>query len=130
MKNMILLVALLMPLLGHAAHESVAFDKIIQALQRGDVAALATHFDKRVELTLPQQEGEYNAKEAQAILQRFFTAHPPARFAKDHQGKSPAGSNFIIGTLSTKRGDFRVFLYTRSEPDGHTVIDQLQLEAL
>lgn len=130
MKYIVFFVALALPLWGFSAHESVAFDKILQAMQRGDAAALATHFDKRVELTLPQQEGEYNTTEAQAIMQRFFTAHPPSRFIQDHQGKSPAGSNFLIGTLNTAKGNYRVFLYTHTAPSGRIVIDQLQLEAL
>lgn len=130
MKNTALLLALCLPLMGFARHESVAFDKILQAMQRGDAMALAAHFDQRVELTLPQQEGEYSAAEARTVLQRFFTAYPPTRFVQDHQGKSPAGSNFLIGTLQTSKGSFRAFLYTRSGPGGRTIIDQLQLEAL
>ncbi|MCL2597025.1 MAG: DUF4783 domain-containing protein [Paludibacter sp.] len=90
-------------------------DEIISALNRGDCERLASKFDKSISLTVNTQTGVYSAVEAKKILTDFFIINAVENFKIVHQGGSEQ-SCFVIGTLKTANGSFRIYLLMRGKP--------------
>jgi hypothetical protein len=89
-------------------------DEIIAALNKGDNERLSARFDSRVALTIDTQTGTYTAADAKKILSDFFVKNTVENFKIVHQGGSEQ-SCFVIGTLKTANGSFRVYLLMRGK---------------
>ena len=90
-------------------------DEIIFALNKGDVERLAAKFDKNISLTINTQTGTYGAIDAKKLLSDFFIKNTVENFKIVHQGGSEK-SCFVIGTLKTANGSFRVYVLMRGKP--------------
>lgn len=102
--------------------------KISEALNAGDVAKLATHFNTTVDLTIPGNDGSYSKKQAEQIVKAFLVSQPVQSFKMDHKGTSNDGSQYMIGTLKTSSGKvFRVYILIKNG-SSEGLIQQLQFE--
>ena len=72
------------------------------------------------------QDDIYSKQQAKLIIRDFFTKHVPTDFKILHKG-GPDGSQYAIGSLTTKSGTFRVTLLVK-EKDNKLYIHQLRLE--
>lgn len=90
-------------------------DEIISALNRGDIERLTAKFDKNISLTINTLSGTYSQKEANKLISDFFTENNVENFKIVHQGGSEL-SCFVIGTLKTSNGSFRIYLLMRGKP--------------
>ncbi len=96
--------------------ESGIVEQVSSTLSSNSAANnLATYFDKTIEMTLLDKESNYSKSQAQAILSAFFQTHTINNFKLKHQGKSPDGSTFGIGTLTTTNGNFNVVFYAKQK---------------
>ena len=101
---------------------------ISTALSQGDTKTVARHFNSSVQVILLNREGMYNDSQAELILKNFFSQHQPTSFDLRHEGGSETrGSRFLIGTLYTKSGTYRVSLFIKSI-DGNMKIHQVRVE--
>jgi len=102
------------------------FDKIAIAIEKGDAAALASHFDKNVELTLPDNEGIFSKTQAQQLMKNFFIKYEPDSFKLMHKGGSEKTAMYAIGVLMTGKGKFRLYIFVK-KVNGKYLIQQLKV---
>ena len=97
----------------------VALDDVCRAIGGGNVAELTAIMDEEVELSILDKEDLYTRAEATAVLKDFFTKFTPTSFGKVHQGASKSDdAEYCIGTLTTNKGSFRVYIYVAKTASG------------
>lgn len=126
MKRIILLLTIAIPLFSFTM-SSVVFSGIISAFQSGNASTLASHFADEVELSILDDDDVYSKAQAKQVMQKFFASNKPSSFSKQHEGKSPSGANYCIGTLTTNNGSYRVSIHAKSI-GGKKVVQQLSIE--
>lgn len=89
---------------------------IITALKTGSAAGIAKNFDNTVEITLPGKTGSFSKSQADLILRDFFENNTVKSFTILHRGNN-GGSEYCIGTLATKTGNFRTTVYMKQKAD-------------
>jgi len=85
------------------------------ALSGGDSHTLAMYFDNNVNVTILDNENTYSKAQAEMVIKDFFAKHLPKAFAPVHEGTSPEGSKFSVGTLTTASGNFRTFVLIKQK---------------
>lgn len=128
MRKIIIYIALAMGLfVANSAKAQSNFDQIITSLKSGDASSLAGYFEKSVEITTKENESTYSKTQAEQVLSRFFSSHDPKSFTIVHQGTSPEGSKYVIGTLVTSSGTFRTYIYAKQNGSA-LLIQQIRFE--
>jgi hypothetical protein len=103
-------------------------DEIYSAIKAGNSKELAKFFNNNIDLVILDKEGVYSKPQAELILKDFFTkntVNPANGFVKLHEGGKD--SKFIIGTLYTNKGQFRVYLLMKTI-SGSFAIHQFRIE--
>ncbi len=103
-------------------------DKISDALSTGNATEVALFFDKNVELTTTKEGASYSKAQAEVILRKFFEENVPTGFKPEHQGTSPEGSRYIIGTFTTTTSKFRVYVYAKPLDNKVFRVQELRFE--
>lgn len=88
---------------------------IAEAFKMGDVASIETYFPNNLDMTVVDTEDVFSKVQAGQILNQFFKKNIPSYFIIKHQGGSPGSDNYIVGTLKTNNGDFRVTFFVRKD---------------
>jgi hypothetical protein len=101
-------------------------DEVIAAMRSGNAALAAKYFDNTVDIGMPDKTNSYSKSQAELVLKDFFTNNPVKSFEIIHKGEN-AGSQFCIGTLSTKNGSFRTTIFMKQKGDGQ-VLQELRFE--
>lgn len=101
-------------------------NEVVAALHAGDANKLAPHFNNNVELIIGNTNDVYSKQQAVVILTDFFKKNKVSGFSVSHRGDKD-NANFIIGTLKTSAGTFRVYVFTR-KTEGKALIQQLRIE--
>jgi len=101
-------------------------DEVIAAMRSGNAALAAKYFDNTVDIGMPDKTNSYSKSQAELVLKDFFTNNPVKNFEIIHKGEN-AGSQFCIGTLSTKNGSFRTTIFMKQKGDGQ-VLQELRFE--
>jgi hypothetical protein len=134
MKNYLKHFVLLLSIIGINIHFLVAnafaggsIELIASAFQSGNAAAVADYFDANIEITILQKESTVSKNQAQAVLDDFFQKNKPIGFKLNHQGSSPDGSVFAIGSLSTSTCNYRIYYYLKSA-GSKQLIQELRIE--
>ena len=129
MKSILLISMAFWGALGETPEQApVVLDDVCRAIGVGNVAELSAIMDMEVELSILDQEDLYSKAEATAALENFFEKFSPTSFGKVHQGASKSNdAEYCIGTLSTKKGAFRVFIYVAKSPSG-VVLQELKFD--
>ncbi len=109
-----------------AAGAPGAVDQFIPAFKNGDAQKIGGSFDATVEISIKGKVGSYNASQATSILTDFFNANTPSNFTIEHNG-SAAGSEFAIGNLTTRSGNFKVSIFVKNNGSS-VVIKELRIE--
>jgi hypothetical protein len=102
-------------------------NQVATALQAGNSADVAKHFNAMVDLTLPGYDDTYSKTQAGQILKDFFAQNPVKSFKTTRQGSSPDGSQYTIGSLDTGKKVFRVYFIIKLS-GGQYLIQQLQVQ--
>ncbi len=102
-------------------------NSIAAAIGAGDAKKLAFYFSASIDLTLPNTDGTYSKSQAEMIIMKFFSQYPPDSFKLNQQGSSNEGSQFAIGTYSSKSVRFRTYFLVK-KVSGISQIQQLQFE--
>lgn len=103
-------------------------DDVINALRNGNATELAKHFDSNIELSLPSKTDNYSRQQATLILQDFFSNNVVKGFEDKHRGDN-GGSQFCIGTLQTKSGNYRTTLFM-TEKNGKAFVKEIRFQSM
>lgn len=102
-------------------------DEIAQAIGAGKVKEISKHFIENIDLTVLDDEDVYSKQQAEMILKDFFTKHPAKSFAIIHKSTPKNGSQYIIGSLDTENGRFRVYFLCKTSGND-MLIQQFRIE--
>lgn len=100
--------------------------EIIGSIKTGNAKTLSGYFNQNVELVVLANDNVYSKAQAQQIVTDFFSNNTPESFTILHDG-GKEGSKYVIGTLKTKNGSFRVYFLLKQN-DGKDYIHQLRIE--
>lgn len=101
---------------------------VAAAINAGDSKKLASYFNSSIDLTVPGTDGIFSKSQAEMIVKNFFTKYPPISFKINQQGSSSEGSQFAVGTLTTKTATFRTYFLIK-KVNSFPLIHQLQFES-
>ena len=93
-----------------------SIDEVITAMKSGNAADVARYFDNTVEINMPGKSNGYSKSQAELVLKDFFTSNGVKNFDVIHKGEN-SGSQFCIGTLSTKNGNYRTTIFMKQRGD-------------
>ncbi len=83
---------------------------IISAIQKGDYHKLAGKFNTTIDLQVEDTDGNYSKTQAEQIIKSFFRKYPPKSFKTVHEGSSKNDSQYIIGSYTSEKKSFRVYI--------------------
>ena len=121
------LVALLLFFTFVVGASAQGFDNIVAAFKSGDASAIARNFEGNVEITIKTGGTSYSKSQAEMVLKNFFASHKPKTFAVTHEGTSPQGSKYFIGSLTTSSGNYRTYVYAKTMKT-ELVIQEIRFE--
>ncbi|HET6226970.1 MAG TPA: DUF4783 domain-containing protein [Bacteroidia bacterium] len=102
-------------------------DDIANAIRSGNPKNISAYFINNIDLKVIDQEDVYSKQQAEMILKNFFTKHPVKSFSIAHKSVEKNGSQYIIGTLETNNGKFRVYFLIKTT-GAQTLIQQFKIE--
>jgi hypothetical protein len=97
-----------------------SIDEVVSAMRNGNAARLAKYLDTRVDITVPGKSDNYSRSQAELILKDFFASNEVKGFVVKHKGKQN-GSEFCIGLLQTRNGDYRTKFFMKKKGDVQVV---------
>lgn len=101
---------------------------VISAFKNGNADDLTKYTGSKVELIMQSQQSNLNKQQVIVSMKNFFATHRVNDFLVNHQGKRE-GSSFMIGTLSTAQGKFRVNCFLRKESNAY-LIHQIRIDKI
>lgn len=99
---------------------------VITAFKRGSSQELSKYMGAKINLVLQGSSANVDKQKATVLLQEFFTENKVSGFNVNHQGKRDE-SSFIIGTLVTVNGNFRVNCFLKKVKDQY-LIHQIRID--
>lgn len=91
----------------------ISLEEVASAIRHGNASELARYFDNRVDVTLPGRSDNYSKNQAELVIRDFFTQNAVSNFEIRHKGDNNDGSQYCIGSLQTRNGDFRAKLFLK-----------------
>ena len=104
----------------------LSIDDVINGLRAGNASQVSKFFDNTVEIALPDRSNSYSKSQAELVLRDFFSNTVVKNFEVLHKGDN-SGSQFCIGTLQTRTGEYRVTFYMKQKGD-RMVLQELRFE--
>ena len=93
-----------------------SIDDVATAIRSGNVNQLSAYLDNRVDITLPDKTDTYSKTQAEMVIRDFFSNNGVQNFQVKHKGEN-AGSEFCIGVLKTRNGDYKTVLFMKLKGD-------------
>ena len=100
--------------------------QLISAFKKGNSQELNGYLSDKVELILESRSINVDNQAAEKKMASFFSGNRVSGFTVNHQGKRNE-SSFIVGTLTTANGNFRVNCFFRKVA-GKYVIHQIRID--
>lgn len=100
--------------------------EVLKAWNKGDAQAIASFLGKRVVLVVNHQSAALDKAVVEERLSRFFENNRVYGFTATHRDKRK-DSCFVIGTLATKGGLYRVNCFFRREGEKY-IIHQIRID--
>ncbi|MBS1946923.1 MAG: DUF4783 domain-containing protein [Bacteroidetes bacterium] len=91
-------------------------DDVAMAIRSGNANQLSAYLDNRVDITLPDKSDTYSKTQAEMIIRDFFINNGVENFQVKHKGEN-AGSEFCIGILKTRNGDYHTLVFMKLKGD-------------
>lgn len=89
-------------------------DDIRTALRAGSSKELIKYCNDNIEIKLDGNSSNYSISQAEVVLRDFFLNNPPKGFDYIHQGSSPEGLKYTIGTYRLDEGSYRVVMVIKN----------------
>lgn len=99
---------------------------VIVAFKKGNSQELNRYLGDKVDLKIQEHSTNADKQTAEGEMAAFFSANKVSGFNVNHQGKRDE-SSFVIGTLATVNGNFRVNCFFRKVQNKY-VIHQLRID--
>ncbi|NDW13743.1 DUF4783 domain-containing protein [Bacteroides sp. 214] len=112
-------------LLSNVAAQSIPAD-LINAFNEGSAQKIAPFLGENIELVVQNRKKEVSKSTAIQELSTFFAQKKVTGFTINHEGKRN-DSSYIIGTLTTSGGDYRVNCYFK-KGDKEYLIHQIRID--
>jgi len=125
MKKTILLTLIFFGLLQLTNAQEQTYSNIRSAIKAGNAKGLMIFFDNYVELKTDKEEGSFSKKQSEFLLSSFFSENEPVSFSYDYQGNTTNGKKYAIGTYSSSKGDYRVYMKLKLLSDDTYTIETL-----
>ena len=106
-----------------------SLDEVIGALKDGKATEIGKYMDDNLTLTLPDKSNSYSKAQAVLVLKDFFDNNEVKGFEIKHKGQDQQGSEYGVGTLQTKTGNFRTTIFMRSK-SGKNVIKEIRFQSV
>jgi len=123
MKKILLLVTISITLSAFSQNAEV----LIASMKNGSSSSVAKHFEQNIEMTLLNNNGTYSKAQAEGILRDFFNKNTVKGFEVSHQGTSPEGAKYFVGSLATSTGTYNAYLFGKNVT-GVFLIRELRIE--
>ena len=114
MKKVLILISAFFFLVSFQPQKNI--DNVISSIKSGNSTQLSSYFDNTIEITLPEKSNNYSKNQAEIVMRDFFALHQVRNFDVLHKGEN-VGSQYCIGTLTTKNGIFRTTVYLKQKGD-------------
>lgn len=105
---------------------NIGIDEVITAMKSGNANQVAKFFDKNIEISVSDKSNSYSKSQGELVLKDFFTINVVKSFEVIHKGEN-AGSQYCIGTLVTKGGNFRTTIFMKQKGT-QQVLQELRFE--
>lgn len=99
---------------------------VIRAFKEGNSQELNKYLGDKVDLIIQNKSIHADKRMTEEAMAVFFSNHKVGGFRVNHQGKRDE-SGFVIGTLTTADGNFRVNCFYRKVQNNH-VIHQIRID--
>ena len=117
MKSILGLAVLTLSLVLVSFRPTYTLDEITFALRAGNAGELSRYLDSRVDISLPDKSDTYSKIQAEMIIRDFFSTNGVQNFLVKHRGTNGGGSEFCVGVLQTRNGDYRTTLFVKQKGD-------------
>ena len=101
---------------------------IENAVRNGQSKELANYFNDNIQLTIDNKNNIYSKKQAEKVIELFFSTHKPVKFIISNQ-KKRGNSIVVFGTLETSVYKYRVF-YRLRKSQGKLRISSINFEPM
>jgi hypothetical protein len=102
-------------------------DGIATAIRSGNPKNISKYFIENIDLKVIDKEDVYSKQQSEMILKDFFGKHPVKSYTIAHKSEPKSGSQYVIGTLETDNGKFRVYFLIKTA-GSTTLIQQFRIE--
>lgn len=99
---------------------------VITAFKKGSSQELGSYLGDKVNLIIQNRSTDANRQMVEKTMNAFFADNKVGNFEVIHQGKRDE-SGFIIGTLTTANGNFRVNCFLKRVQDRY-LINQIRID--
>lgn len=117
MKRILGLAVLMLSLVLVSFRPLYTIDDITYAIRAGNVGELSRYLDSRVDISLPDKSDTYSKIQAEIIIRDFFSINGVQNFTIKHKGNKGGGSEFCVGVLQTRNGDYRTTILVKQKGD-------------
>lgn len=98
----------------------------IVAFKKGSSQELSRYMSDDIDLVILGKQTNANKNTALTLIADFFSTNKVSGFTVNHQGKRNE-SGYLIGTISTSNGDFRVNCFFKRIQNSY-LIHQIRIE--
>ena len=99
---------------------------VIVAFKKGNSQELNKYLGDKVNLIIQNKSTDADKLSVEGVMADFFATHKVQSFNVNHQGKREE-SSFVVGTLSTANGNFRVNCFFRRVSNKY-LINQIRID--
>ena len=128
MKIIQIIIMLLFIIPASANNPQNVTKNIENAVRNGQSKELANYFYENIQLTIDKNNNIYSKKQAEKVLESFFSNHRPVKFSVSNE-KIKGNSVVVIGILETPTHNYRVF-YRLRKYNGKLLISSINFELL
>ena len=96
--------------------DTLEIDDVLTALKSGNASQLSKFFDSRVDIGLPDKSDNYSRTQGEMIIKDFFGSNGVRNFDVKYKSEK-GGTNYCIGTLLTRNGNYRTTLIMKQKGD-------------
>ncbi len=101
---------------------------VVLAFKKGSSQDLNKYLNDKVEVIIQNTPKSIDKELAESVLSAFFADSKVSNFTVNHQGKRD-DSSFIIGTLATTNGNYRVNCFFRRLQNKY-LIHQIRIDKI
>ncbi|HLX92279.1 MAG TPA: DUF4783 domain-containing protein [Puia sp.] len=128
MKNHMGLILLAISLSLVSFSNFFTIDDVATAMRSGNISRLSVYLDSRVDISMPDRSDSYSKSQAEMVIGDFFNSNEVRNFRIRHKGEN-SGSEYCVGVLETKNGDYQTTFFMRQKGD-RQLLEELRFQSI